>query len=190
MIFRPSFGWLLSTALLVVASPSSAQTPSRFAVGAGYTYTRTNLLPGCRCVSMNGGNAEAQFALSPRWSLLGSADVVHRGGLTPEGYALTQATYTGGVRWFANSTAAALRPFAEVSGGGAHASGTLAPANSGVGGSNNSYAFSAGGGLEAPLGQHLLFLPLEAHYLRTGFANTAANAQNDLRIEVGLLFRF
>lgn len=162
----------------------------RFALGGGYSYTRTNLIPGCRCVSMNGGYAQAQFNLSSHWSLIGTGDIAHRGGITQDGFALTQSTYTAGLRWFASTYKARLRPFAEVAGGGAQASGTLAPANSGVGRSNNSYALTAGGGLQLLRGRHLLFEPIEVQYLRTGFANTQANAQNDLHISSGLLFRF
>ena len=159
-------------------------------VGLSYTYLRSNILPGCNCVSLNGGSAEAGVALSPHLRALADLTLVHRGGITPDGYALTQLTYTFGVGVFPLRPGAKLQPFGEVLLGGAHASGTLSPLSTGVGTSNNSFALQAGGGLAYRLGRHFTLQALQADYMMTTLSNEANNRQNDLRLSSGINYRF
>ncbi len=159
-------------------------------LGLSYTYLRSNILPGCNCVSLQGGSAEAGVAIVPRLQALADLTVVHRSGITPDGYALTQLTYTFGMRVFATPARARVQPFGELLAGGAHVSGTLAPQSTGAGGSNNSFALQAGGGLAYRLGHHVTLRAIEADYLMTTLSNTAGNRQNDLRLSSGINYRF
>ena len=186
---------LASAATLALAQQSPAQQApdaQHHAVdfGLSYTYLRSNILPGCNCVSLQGGSAEAGVAIVPRRQALADLTVVHKGGITPDGYALTQLTYTFGVRVFPTPARMRLQPFGEVLAGGAHVSGTLAPQSTGAGASNNGFALQAGGGLAYRLGHHFTLRAIEADYLLTTFSNTASNRQNDLRLSSGINYRF
>lgn len=177
------------------AMPALAQRPMSAIghsvdIGLSYTYLRSNILPGCNCVSLNGGSAEAGVTLVPRLRALADLTLVHRGGITPDGYALTQFTYTFGVRAFPLPPEKRLQPFGEILLGGAHASGSLAPANTGIGTANNSFAFQTGGGLAYRLLRHVTLRAIQADYLLTTFSNGAANRQNDLRLSSGINVEF
>ena len=74
--------------------------------------------------------------------------------------------------------------------GGAHAGGTLAPGNSGLPGSANAFALTAGGGLDIGLTRHIALRAFEADYYLTRFDNGVNDHQNNLRIEAGVIFRF
>jgi peptidoglycan-associated lipoprotein len=158
-------------------------------VGASYTYLHTNILPGCNCFSMNGSDVQASVGLTPRFAALVEAGATHRGGITPDGYTLTQITYAFGLRTFP-LPAARLRPFGESLFGGAHALGSLAPGNNAIGGSSNAIAFLAGGGTELRLGHSFALQPARIDYELTTFHNGQANHQNDIRLSAGVLYRF
>jgi peptidoglycan-associated lipoprotein len=167
----------------------AASQPHPIEMGASYTYLRTNILPGCDCFSMNGGDLQITFGLRPGFQLVGEAGVAHRGGLTPDGYAITQVDYTLGLRYFP-FTRARVQPFAETLFGGAYALGSLAPGNNSIGGSSNAVAFVAGGGVAFRLNKHLVLQPARIDYEFTNFHNGQANRQNDLRLSTGVLYRF
>jgi peptidoglycan-associated lipoprotein len=83
-----------------------------------------------------------------------------------------------------------LLPFAQVLLGGAHASGTLAPQNSGLGGSGNAFAFTAGAGLDIGLTRHLAIRAVDLDYYLTRFDNGVNQRQNNLKVSAGVIFRF
>lgn len=177
----------LCVLLLTAARASFGQTHS-IDVGADFTYLHTNLLPNCNCFSMNGGGGEIQAGLLRRVALLADVTVVHKGGLTPDGYSLTQTATGFGIRYFPTSLTSRLRPFGDVTVGFAHASGSLSPSNTGYGGAN-AFAFGTGGGFQVHLGHRLTLVPIQAEYLLTTFGNGADNQQNDFRASAGFLFR-
>lgn len=112
---------------------SLAQGKHPIAVGANYTYVHTNLLPGCSCFSMNGGGAQVEYGLRPHFALLGEFTATHRGGITADGYDLTQFTFAGGMRYRPALDVRRVQPFGDLLVGAAHASGSLSPGNTGCG---------------------------------------------------------
>jgi hypothetical protein len=176
------------TMLLGLSHAASAQTERSLSVGGGYTFVRTNVLPGCNCVGLQGGSAELQYHFVPHLAALADVTVAHRSGITPDGYSLTQSTYALGLRYWPTQPRARLRPFADLSLGAAHASGNLSPGNV-FGGSSTAFAMEAGGGLHISLGRRWILQPIQAEYLLTTFPNNAANRQNDIRLSSGLLLR-
>jgi outer membrane immunogenic protein len=174
--------------LLGLSHLARAQSGSSFSVGTGYTFVRTNVLPGCNCVGLEGGSAEVQYRFVPHLAALADVTVAHRSGITPDGYSLTQTAYTLGFRYWPAQPGVRLRPFADVRLGEAHASGNLSPHNV-FAGSSNAFAMQTGGGLQIGIGSRWTLQPIQAEYLLTTFANGAANRQNDLRVSSGLLFR-
>jgi hypothetical protein len=177
---------LLSFSLIAVL-PAMGQNHT-IDFGAGYTYTRTNLVPGCNCFSLQGGHLEVQAGLAPHFAIIANLDVGAGSNITPDGYQLTQLTYTLGARYMP-VTSRHLSPFAESLIGGAHAFGSLSPGNNSVGGSSNAFALRAGGGLLLRLTPQLELIPAQVGYLLTNFHNSANNCQNDLQVSTGLLFR-
>lgn len=187
-------GWVAVSKVVCMAllaglalSPAAAQR-REVEVGATYTFVRTNLVPGCNCFGTQGGSGLFTVRLSPTWQAVGEVDVTHRGGITQNGYDLTQTVFTGGARYTPAWTRARVRPFGDVLVGGAHAGGSLSPANTGLGGAF-AFAFQTGGGVQVPM-RRWSIVPVEADYLLTTFQNgTGANRQNDLRLSTGVMFR-
>jgi hypothetical protein len=176
-------------ATVVAAASASAQQPHPLSLGANYTYVRTNVLPGSSCYSLNGGGVQAQIGWTTHLSGIADITVTHKGGITPDGYSLTQLTYTGGARYSPQVTASPVKLFGEIKVGGTNAFGTLSPSRSGIGGRSNAFAFEPGGGLQVRLGSRLSLIPVQADYLLTTFNNGDNNRQNDLRLSSGLLIR-
>ena len=172
----------------------AAQTGS-VAAGMQFDYGHANLVQGCNCFNLYGGAAQVQFGLSRHVSLLGDVTVARQSGLTPDGYALTESTYMGGLRYFplpADRMAGERRrllPFGDVLLGLAHAGGSLAPSRTGYGASNI-FGLQLGGGVQLTLGKHVKLVPAQAEYLLTTFPNGGSNRQNQLRLSAGLLYRW
>jgi hypothetical protein len=181
------------TSLLAAAPSAHAQAvgpigPAHpITVGLEYTYVHTNLVPGCNCFGLNGGGAHIELQLDRHWSALADLTGTHRGNITPDGYQLTQLTYTFGARYRPMLSKRAL-PFGEFLVGGAHGFGSLSPSNNAIGGSSNAFALQTGGGLTVRLADHLQLTPARVDYLFTTFENSAANRQNDLRLSAGISF--
>ncbi len=81
-----------------------------------------------------------------------------------------------------------LQIFAQGLFGGAHAFDGLYPNSGGMAASASSFAVQAGGGLNLYLTQHWGLRLIEADYVRTTLPNAAADAQNDLRLAVGVTY--
>ena len=181
-------GLLALFALLVGSTFTFAQERHSILAGADYTYVRTNILPGCDCVSLNGGGIQFEAGLTSHLAAVADLTIAHRSGITQDSYDLTQTAYTFGARYLPFRSRARVQPFGEVLLGGAHASGSLAPNSTGFG-SSNTFALQTGGGIRLPLTRRLLLQPVRIDYLFTKFGNGADDKQNDLRISAGILFR-
>jgi opacity protein-like surface antigen len=83
-----------------------------------------------------------------------------------------------------------LLPFGQVLFGGTHASGSLAPGSSGIAGSSNAFAMTAGGGLDVGLTRHFAIRPVELDYYLTRFNNGVNHHQNNFRFSAGVVVRF
>lgn len=181
---------LVTSLVLAFASVMAyGQNAHPLSIGASYTYVRSNILPGCSCFSLNGGSAEVQLGLTPHLALMGDATVVHKGGITPDGYTLTQLSYVGGLRFTPTKPKSRVSPFVEAAAGGANAFGSLSPSQTGFGSNSYAFAFQTGGGLEVHLHSKLTLIPVHVDYLLTTFQNGAANRQDDLRVSAGVKFR-
>ncbi len=55
--------------------------------------------------------------------------------------------------------------------------------------SANSFAFTAGGGLDYAVSRHFAVRVVQIDYLKTYLPNNATNEQNNLRIGAGIVFR-
>ena len=71
-----------------------------------------------------------------------------------------------------------------------HASGQLTPNSSGLAGSGNGFAMTAGGGLDVTLSHHFSLRAVQADYFLTRFSNSGNDRQNNFRIGAGIVYRF
>ena len=92
-----------------------------------------------------------------------------------------------------------VTPFVQALFGGVHAGAVMLTSCSGIGctplPSENSFAMTAGGGLDITLSRHVALRLFQAEYAMTDFMNPYISAggtqrQNDLRLSAGLVFRF
>jgi outer membrane protein OmpA-like peptidoglycan-associated protein/opacity protein-like surface antigen len=174
----------------------------------GYSYLRAVPAPadGNRMVWLNGGSTSIAFNLNRYIGLVGdfggfddSEIRLAASGATPSSTvdsSGTAYTYLIGPRLSLRNHER-FTPFAQVLLGGIHASDVIASsACTGAGctvlPSENSFALTAGGGIDLKVSQHFALRLVQAEYLMTGFENssTGANAtQNDMRLSSGIVFR-
>ena len=121
--------------LFAASTFAAGQGTHTIAAGGGYTYGRTNVVPGSNCFSFNGATAEMQFLVGPHLAILANVTGAHSSGITLDGYALTQTTFMGGFRYFPVVSGRIL-PFGDAMLGLAHASGSLSPSQTAYGSSN------------------------------------------------------
>ena len=179
----------------------------RFELFAGYSYLRAvpTMAAGNRLVWMDGGSASLAFNVNRYLGLVGDFGA----------YTNSEMRFTGGYTATAdvnNANIAALTylfgprlslrkhdrvtPFAQVLFGGMHAnqvtlanctfSCTFLP-------SQNSFALTAGGGLDIRVHHHFAIRIIQAEYLMTRFTSYTtgiAGTQNDMRLSSGIVFRF
>jgi outer membrane immunogenic protein len=179
--------------LFLVVSPirGVAQVGGHFQVGGDYNFMHTNAPPGeCGCFSMNGGDGWAGWNFTDHLAVVAQVAVQHASNINATSADLTLTSFLAGPRVAFRPTHRFV-PFAQAMFGGAHASGLLTPVPvTGLSGTANSFAFTAGGGLDFHLSQHFSIRAIEADYYFTRFDNGVNNRQNNLRIAAGILFRF
>jgi outer membrane immunogenic protein len=182
---------LLLFGFTAVATLSArAQSAGLVDVGVDYNYVWANApAGGCGCFALNGGNAWVAFNLSHSLGIVGEIASQHASNISSSGADLTLTPYLVGPR-YTWAHARHFAPFAQLLLGGAHASGDLAPGNSGLPGSANAFGMIAGGGLDISLTRHIALRAFEADYYLTRFDNGVNDHQNNLRIAAGVIIRF
>jgi outer membrane immunogenic protein len=179
------FGWLALS-----ASGTSAQTFDRMELGANYNYLRTNAPPNaCGCFSLNGGGGWFAYNFTDSLALVGEVGSARASNIDGTAAGLTLTSFLGGPR-YSLPLNYRIVPFAQLLLGGAHASGALTPGASGAAGSANSFAMTAGGGVDVKLASHVALRAFQIDYYLTRFDNGANNRQNNFRISAGIVFRF
>jgi len=171
----------------------------------GYSYLRgvPTLSPGNRMVFLNGGSASVAFNLNRYLGLVGDF-----GGFDASELELTGAgansvadasgnafTYMAGPRLSFRKYR--VTPFAQVLAGGIHASAvTLSNCAGPLCASlpmENSFAMTAGGGIDLRVHRHINLRLVQAEYMMTNFANLSTgvrDTQNDIRLSSGVVFGF
>src|SRR5208337_2648299 len=156
---------------VMASQGAKAQTDPRIDIGVDYNYVRSNVpAGGCGCFGLNGGNGWVSFNFSRSLALVGEIAGQHASNISSAGADLTLTPYTAGPR-YTWGRAHHFAPFAQVLLGGVHASGSLAPGDSGLAGSANAFALTAGGGLDLGLTRHIALRAFEADYYLTRFDN-------------------
>jgi outer membrane immunogenic protein len=175
---------------VMVSQDTKAQSGPRMDVGGDYNYVRSNVpAGGCGCFGFNGGSGWVSFNFTHSLGLVGEIAGQHASNISTTGADLTLTSFLAGPR-YTWTRPHRLAPFAQALLGGAHASGALAPGSSGLPGSANAFAMTAGGGLDIGLTRRIALRAFEADYYLTRFDNGVNDHQNNLRIGVGVVVRF
>jgi peptidoglycan-associated lipoprotein len=182
---------LLAAAFTVMVSQGAlAQSGPGIDVGLDYNYVRSNApAGGCGCFTLNGGGGWVSFNFGRSLGVVGEIASQTASNISSTGADLTLTSFLAGPRYTWGHIHH-LSPFAQVLLGGAHAGGSLAPGNSGLAGSANAFAMTAGGGLDIGLTRHIAVRAFEADYYLTRFDNGVNDHQNNLRIAAGVVIRF
>jgi outer membrane protein OmpA-like peptidoglycan-associated protein len=180
--------------------------PPKVELFLGYSYIRAVPSPSAdnRLAWLNGGSASIAFNLNRYLGIVGDFGGFDDSELRLLGTSPVQIpdssgtvfTYLFGPRIsFRNQSR--ITPFIHVLAGGIHASDVTLSGCSGVACTplplENSFAMTAGGGLDVRVHRHLSIRIIQAEYLMTRFEDrtTAATAsQNDMRLSSGIVFGF
>jgi opacity protein-like surface antigen len=138
---------------------------------------------------MNGGDAWIAYNLPRSFAVIAQVASQHASNIAGSGTDLRLTSYLFGSRYSLHNSTRFV-PFAQVLLGGAHASGSFAPGSAGYPGSANAFAMTVGGGLDLKLSRRFAVRAFQADYYFTEFANRVNDHQNNLRVSVGLIFRF
>jgi outer membrane protein OmpA-like peptidoglycan-associated protein/opacity protein-like surface antigen len=190
---------LLSVLVLVanisLAAAAQEQTTDpvnivpRLDLSAGYSLIHANAPPGgCECFNVNGAYLSAGLHVTNWLSVVAEGTGGRASNISALGQNLTLITYLAGPR--VSFQKKRLTPFAQVLAGGAHGSDSYFPSGTSFSTTANSFAFSAGGGLDIRLTRRFALRAPYVAYLKTGFPNGADNSQNHLMIGVGLVANF
>jgi len=171
-------------------SPGAARlAPAFLEVALNVNASQGNNVAGSR-FWMEGGGAQihGQF-----WHGVGAvADVawLHTANMQGSGVGLDLVTATFGPRYTWTPAHRGYACFVQVLAGEANGLNSVFPAAGGATGNANGLALQAGGGLNLHLTPHVSVRAFEADWLRTQLPNATTDAQNNLRLGAGLVFRF
>ena len=187
---------ILGFAFHAAAVGQAAKAPagsflSHTEVALVYDYVRTESVgynSGSGSFSLSGVSAAGAYLLRPHLSAVLDFSGTHVNGVENTGASLTMLISQVGGRYTLRPVRK-VRPFVQVLAGEVHATGGVYPSNAYTGGGADTFAMTAGAGIDYPLSS-LVALRGQADYLYTGLPNGGNNRQNDLRVGAGLVIRF
>ncbi len=161
---------------------AQSETPQLDLYG-GYDYVRFNVnakvpgFPASSSYNGNGGGGQLEYNMD-RW--LGVVGDVSGYGIPTYGATAAAMSYLFGPR--INLRERRVTPFAQTLFGG-----LLASNGVGVGGTQNHFAMTAGGGLDVNVSQHVAVRPVQAEYFMTRYPDGLDNRQNNFRYSAGVI---
>ena len=192
--FAKLFSLFLLFAVTVARAQNTAEAPYGLGsgqapvlqVGVQYQATRANAPPGqCGCFWMEGGGVQANLSVRPNWSAMFDVYYGSNSKVNGTDEQLSIFNYVLGPR-YSYRTTTRYTPYAQVLAGASHVS-----SNYVVYSSNNTFlAAQLGAGVEANLTPHISAVPLEADWVYSRAVNGVNTRQNNLRVGVGVVYRF
>jgi hypothetical protein len=171
----------ITSALLLLTCFTAAQDQdhSKADIFVGYQYTHVALGHDINGFNLNGWNASLSGYFN---KYLGISTDLSGGYGSPSGVSTSTYTYLfGPVVRFPNSSK--MIPFGHVLFGGAH----LNASGFGLSGSDNSFSWAMGGGVDVPLSSKFSVRLAQADWLRTQFADST---QSNFRYSGGVVIKF
>ncbi len=169
--------------------PTNAQEPaSKFEAYGGYYYVRFNVngsaAGGSPSETFNGNGGGVQLEFNANRSLGVVGDLAGYGAT-----ATTNGAWVGGAVTYlfgprVNFRHERFTPFAQVLFGGIWTTAGIANSSS-----ENSFAMTAGGGIDFKVTRHVSIRPIQAEYFLTKIPDGLNNRQNNLRIGAGIVVR-
>ena len=174
---------MIAFGLLLLATVSTRAQENRGVEVAGdYQYVRFNPGNGASGINCQGGSGSFGAYLTARLGVIGEFGACKVTGL-PAGATAHEMDYLFGPRVYFHSHGR-LFPFVQTLLGGER----LSAGVTGVGsGSTSAFAWTAGGGVDATLTQHLTFRAVQVEYLYTHFGGAS---QNSFSLQSGIVYRF
>jgi opacity protein-like surface antigen len=203
----------LASAQSATPAPSSGRTYRsypRAELFLGYSYLRSvpfqpMLTSGNRMVRLNGGSASIAFNVNRYLGLVGDfggfddtkLQIAGAGATPPRAADASGTAYTFMAGPRISFRYSRVTPFVQVLFGGVHASAVTLSNCTGFLctplPSENSFAMTAGGGIDLNIHRHVAIRIVQAEYLMTNFADLSTgnrDTQNDIRLSSGLVFGF
>jgi hypothetical protein len=180
---------------LAQAQSAPDNPPAFLDLAVTYAAERAQIAPGnCGCFWLQGGGVDAALAL---WKGFGASASVTgaRASNYYNGLDVNKIAYMFGPRYTRalpdmKAGKVRLQIFGEALFGGVYAFDGAFPAAAGLTASAHSFAMQAGGGVNLALFRNVGFRPFQADYVRTDLPNNYSKSQNDLRLAMGLTYRF
>jgi len=169
------------------AAPAPANDPIDVAVT--YGATRANTIESSN-FWMQGGSVQLCGRFYRGLGVAAEVAGMHAGAIQSPGAGLDMVTATFGPRYTWSPARRRYEIFAQALGGAANGFHGVFPAAAGASDSAFSLAFQTGGGMNLRLSPRAALRVFEADWLRTGLPNSTNNAQNNLRLGAGVVFRF
>lgn len=183
--------WFLLLLALGATENVRAQVVELF---GGYSYLRANTSFTGEQINLHGASFSAAFYLNRWLGIVGDVGGYHAGSVVDQ-FSLTLWSYQAGPRVrLRNDTR--FTPYAQFLLGGGHAGGTLYTSSFGPGlapiGTNNSFLYTPGGGVDCRLSNKIGIRIIQAEYLHSEFLNGSVigHKQNNLRLSTGVVFHF
>jgi Outer membrane protein beta-barrel domain len=169
--------------LLLLAGSAMAQVDTpKVETSPAYMYIRINPGNGAPSFNCQGAGGNIAYNLNSWFGIAADLGGCKVTGL-PAGVSANAFTYGFGPRISFRSESR-LIPFLQVTFGGTRLSGSITGGGSG---SQNAFAFGAGGGFDIRLSHRFALRPVQAEYYMTNFGNTH---QNNFRLKSGIVIRW
>ena len=196
-IFGSGFQAAAIAAITMVASIAAAAQPAPKAVPAvpslnvalTYDATLSNLVTSSR-FWMQGASAQIEGRFYGGWGAVADISGMHIANMNSTGVGLDMVTATFGPRYTWSPARARYQIFGEALAGVANGFNSVFPSPLSAQTTASSLAVKAGGGINLQLRPHYALRLFEADYLRTQLPNSTNNAQNNLQLGAGVVFRF
>ena len=164
-------------------------SPPKYDLSVGYNYIRANAPPSeCGCFNMNGGYVSGSAYVNRWLRVMGEGTVGYASNISDLGQNLSLFTLASGPRF--SYTGHRFVPYAQTLIGIAHGSNSFFPHSTSFTTSANTYAFTAGAGVDYNINHRYAIRALQAQYLRTGFPNGTTDTQAQLMLSAGIIIKF
>jgi opacity protein-like surface antigen len=181
------FVCLLGVLFLFSVTAKAQETP-KVDVFAGYSYVRANpATSGAPSFNLHGGSASLAWNANNWLGIVGDFGGYHTGEISGASVDATTYTYLFGPR-VSYRKHDRFTPFGQILFGGAHQSVSAG----GVSTSDNAFAMSLGGGVDAKLTDRFSWRVGQVEYVLTRFPEATASAENqhNLRVSTGIVVHF